>query len=139
MQDNFASALEKALHRLKNTDRFESDIRACLSDYSPQTVGEVIDHLRKKGILNDARASRQVLARYSGKRALGRNALMERQVAAEFLPTESEERDRLWTLLTTRFSAGDDPMRAGRFLFSRGFRGDDIEAALERFFGEVAE
>lgn len=139
MQDNFASALEKALHRLKNSDQFESDIRSCLSDTSPEVVDEVIAHLRAKGILNDARAAHQVLTRYSGKKALGRLGLMERQVAPEFLPNDVEEQERLWELLTTKFRASDSPMKAGRFLFSRGFRDEDIDAALDRYFGEVAE
>ena len=138
MQDDFASALEKALHRLKTADRFESDVRSCLREYSPSVVDEVVSHLRGKGILNDARASHQVLQKFSGRKALGRLALMERQVAPEFLPSDSEERERLWSLLTSRYRATDNPMKAGRFLASRGFRGDDIESALEQFFGEVA-
>jgi SOS response regulatory protein OraA/RecX len=137
MQDNFATALEKALHRLKGADRIESDVRACLTDFSPAVIEDVISHLKGKGILDDERAASAILRKYSGRRALGRTALLEKKVPADHLPTEEEDRERLWELLTQRFSPSDDPMKAGRFLFSRGFRGDDIESALERFFGEV--
>jgi SOS response regulatory protein OraA/RecX len=137
MQHNFASALEKALHRLKTSDRFESEIRSYLQDTPAEVVDEVVAHLKAKGLLNDSRTAQQVLRKYSGKRALGRAALVEREVADEFLPSESEERERLWSLLSTRYRPSDDPMKAGRFLYGRGFRADDIESALEKYFGEV--
>jgi regulatory protein len=143
MQQDFNAALEKALKTLRASDRFESEVRSCLSDHSPETIDDVVAHLRGKGILNDERTAASVISRRSGSKAYGRDRLqaeLERKGAAAnvieaALPDHQTELERLRGLLASKFTPADRRDRAGRFLFGRGFSAEDIEAELDNFFG----
>lgn len=145
MQDEFDDALQIALKKLKASDRFESEVRAALSGHADAVIDRVVHHLRDRGILDDRRTAEQVMRKYGGARSLGRAALAERlqhaprEVAEEVLPASEDERLRLWELLVRRYRPTDPPMKAARFLASRGFSEDDIESAVERYFGEASE
>ncbi|HSI72798.1 MAG TPA: RecX family transcriptional regulator [Fimbriimonas sp.] len=143
MQQDFSIALENALKTLKASDRFESEVRARLHRFSPDVIDAVVLHLRTKGILNDVRTASAVVSRRTGSRAVGRERLiteLERKgadaaVIEGALPDSGEERERLRTLLQSKFSPLDDRAKAGRFLYSRGFSTEDIDSELDAFFG----
>ena len=146
MQDEFKCALEKALKKLQASDRFESEVRACLASFEPQTVDEVVAYLTKHRLLSNPRAAEQAVISRSGKKAVGRERLLtelEKRGAPsalieQVLPNSEEERAQLRELLRAKFPPTADRAKAGRFLFSRGFAEDDIESELDSYLGDVA-
>jgi SOS response regulatory protein OraA/RecX len=146
MQEDFTRALAKALKKLETSDQFESEVRRALHEFAPETTDDVVRHLAAKGILNDERMAQRWVETKSGRRADGRQKLVatleRRGVPAEMieqaLPDPEAERQRLRDLLHLKFKPGDSPAKAGRFLYSRGFCAEDIEAECEIFFGESA-
>jgi SOS response regulatory protein OraA/RecX len=117
-------------------DRFESEVLAFLAD-CPESVREpLLDRLSRMGVVDDARVAREWCRTQSGKRARGdawiAAQLRDRGVSADIiaevlaqLPPESVRiRDALSG--TTRSIAS-----AARFLASRGFDSDEIQAWAE--------
>jgi len=137
----FNEALQLALKELAKGDRFAEEVRGVLErrEFAMDVANEVLEHLTRKGLLNEKRATEAVLRRYSGKRAVGpekikqmlarRGAPME---TAEVLLTERSgaQVDEIVGLLKIKFPAGATADRAGRFLYSRGFSEEAIASAL---------
>ncbi|MGV3616596.1 MAG: hypothetical protein ACO1SV_14805 [Fimbriimonas sp.] len=140
--DAFRDALGRALRRLEASDRYESEVRAALSKDDPEVVERVLDYLRTHRFLNDARTTANAVERNTGRRALGDARMVERLVArgadeaevAAALAEAEDESVRIDTILTTKYKPTDDPAKAGRFLFGRGFSEEAIDSALERYF-----
>jgi len=139
---DYKAALGLALRRIETSDRFESEVRDALRRYSPDIVDRVVAYLHEKRFLNDSRTLDQAVERNAGRRALGDALLKERlvrrgadeaMVEARLAETGSEA-ERIDALLAAKYQPHDDPARAGRFLYGRGFSEDAIREALERYF-----
>jgi SOS response regulatory protein OraA/RecX len=145
MQDEFRCALEKALKKLHRSERFESEVRACLAAFEPSVIDEVVAYLSKHRLLSETRAAEQALTLRSGKRAVGRERLqaeLERRGATStiiegVLPDADEERARLRELIRCKFEPTADRAKAGRFLLSRGFAEEDVESELSAYMGDL--
>ncbi len=146
MSGAFEEALEAALKHLARRDRFESEIRAHLSGYPEEVRDQVVGHLTRKRILDDGRAAAALVRSREGRRAIGISALRQelqlRGASAqviEALPIETTELQRALGVLESKFSRRpSDRARAGRLLARRGFEEEDIDSALEAFFGSSA-
>lgn len=145
MSDEYRAALSTALKKLEASDRFESEVRKALSRYAPETVEQVVAYLKEKRFLNDERSAATVVEINQGRRAVGTYRLRqklsqrgasEETVAAAIAAAAEEEPARADAVLAGKFRdpKPEDRAKAGRFLYSRGFGVDVIEAALDRFF-----
>jgi len=140
----YRDALEIALKKLRTKDRFEAEVRLFLTEFPTDVVDRVISFLKDRKIIDDRKTIINLVERYSGKRAIGleklRAELTERGAPEEtiFAATGSlleGERQRMLDALTAKFSPTDDVRaKAARFLYSRGFAEEEIEAVLDRFF-----
>ncbi len=145
MQDDFTDALKKALNKLQASERFESEVRACLTVYETDVVEEVLTYLEKHRLLSDERAAEQTLRNRSGSKTVGRERLvgeLEKRGAPSdiidsILPDAETERERLRALLQSKFQPTADRGKAGRFLFSRGFSEDDIGSELDAYLKDA--
>ncbi len=143
MQDEFKCALERALKKLQTSERFESEVRACLASFDPEIVDQVVAHLSQRRLLSDQRAAEQAVVNRSGRKAVGRERLLQELekrgapagVIGAVLP--SDDRVRLRELLQSKFPPTVERAKAGRFLYSRGFTEDDIEAELDAYLQEA--
>ena len=145
--DAYETALAKALKRLQTSDRFESEVRFALQGHDADVVERVVEELHRRRYLNDVRTAHHVVEANSGRRAVGDAVLrqrLERRGAPEeavetALETSIPESERIDAVLSAKYRPTDDPAKAGRFLFSRGFSEDAIESALGRYFGDRGE
>lgn len=140
----YSEALKKALKRLQTSDRYESEVRSALSGFEADIVNRVVAELHARRYLDDARTTRHMVESNAGRRAVGDHRLRERlerrgasdsDLAAALSEAQSEA-DRIDEILQTKYSPEDDPAKAGRFLYGRGFSEEAIEAGLSRYFGE---
>lgn len=103
----------------------------------------VLDHLRRRRIIDDRKLIQNLIERRAGKRAVG-----NKQLRAELLrrgaPEEEvnlalaglgESDESIDDLLRSKLKPGDSRAKAGRFLIGRGFDHEAVESALDRFFG----
>lgn len=143
MQDAaFQDALGRALKRLQTSDRYESEVRAALRRHQPDVVERVVAYLREHRLLDDERTTRHAIEVNTGRRAVGDALLADRLVArganedavADALTESESEAERIDAILRTKYQPTDNRMKAGRFLYGRGFSEDAIESALERYF-----
>lgn len=128
---------------MKTRERFETELRGWLAShgFEEDVVEPVIERLKARNLLNDERAAEALIARRSGKRAVGigklRDELIangaEEALAERITPTESEAA-AAYDLLISKGKT-QSRSRAGRFLAGRGFEEDAIEGALHRAFG----
>lgn len=148
MTDEFQAALGVALRRLKTSDRFESEVRRALADFSPETTDKVVQHLREKRVLNDQRLAGALVERNVGRSAIGANKLRAKletrgapdsEVEAALASAAEKEPELATNLLVAKFPGRieGDRARAGRFLFSRGFDEDVVESALAAHFPHI--
>ena len=148
MSDDFQAALAVALRRLETSDRYEAEVRKALGRYSSATVEKVLSYLKEKRFLDDARTTETVLQFNEGKRAVGVEKVrqkLESRGAPEGLlhravtVTANGDAERAELLLKTRYADAkmEDRAKAGRFLYSRGFREETIESVLEGHFGSL--
>ncbi|CAN5394590.1 hypothetical protein BH11ARM1_BH11ARM1_02000 [soil metagenome] len=145
MDKEFETGLAIALKKMRNAECFESEIRGLLAAYPASTVDQVIGHLQQKSLLNDLRAAESVVRYRSGKRLISNRALTvqltERGASQEtiekVLGSAEDEMVQLGELLASRYQPSDHPGKAGRFLYTRGFSDDQIETALESYFGVI--
>lgn len=137
-------ALQESVKYLAGRDRFEAELRAHLT--SKQMIEEadaVIEHLRRRRIIDDGKLIQNLVERNAGKRAVGKEKLraeLLRRGAPEVevdmaLAETSEPEETLDRLLAEKLRPGDSRAKAGRFLVSRGFEEEQIESALDRHFG----
>lgn len=111
-----------------------------------EVADAAVEHLARKGLVNDERCSESLRRRYEGRKAAGPGKLAallrERGASEEFIDgffAASRDADLLEPMLEalrTKFAPNGDRAKAARFLLSRGFDEDNLESALDRFFGE---
>lgn len=138
--------MQSALRTLGSRDRFSGEVRRRLEGegFSEEVCEFVLGRLRAKHILNDEKAARLLVEKHSNKRAVSaerlRAELESFEVSPEIIdgvlgPMAANEADRALAALTARYKEPQDREKAGRFLYTRGFSEEDVEAALNRFFG----
>jgi SOS response regulatory protein OraA/RecX len=136
--------LEAVLRFLRFRPRFEAEIRTHLASKGMEAdAGTTIEHLRQRRIVDDGKLIQNLIERNAGKRAVGRDKLRANLIGrgapeelvdsalAEIGGAESTIDD----VLKSKPRPGDTRPKMGRFLQSRGFGEDEIESALNRFFG----
>ncbi len=139
-----ASALEAALRFLRARDRFVDELHAHLvaKGFHNEEVDRTVRYLIERNLLDDARTSQSFVERRSGKRAIGVDRMREemqrlgasRETIDNALAGHARsESERALAALRSKFEASVDLTKAGRFLYSRGFSEDAIEAALDQF------
>ena len=137
--------LALALEFLRVRERFEAEIRAHLTSKGVEVgVDEALVHLRQRRIVDDRRLIQSLIARNSGKRAVGieklRAELLRRGAPEEevesLLAELGEQGEIVDALLDKKLRPGDSRAKAGRFLFSRGFSEETVEDSLNRRFPE---
>ncbi len=144
-------ALAEALKRLARRERFSGELQAILDwrGFSSEAVAGAVAFLEENRLLDDVRAIEAFVATRSGRRAVGRARLRDELVfrgAPEALAElaveaidDGDEANALENVLRSRTWLPDDRIKAARFLHSRGFDPDLIEAALGRRFGEDSD
>jgi SOS response regulatory protein OraA/RecX len=131
------------LRLLAARDRFAAEIRSELAKRSEEdTVGAVLDRLRTKGLVNDERVVRALLEANVGRKALSIGMLREKCRARGADPEalsvlEEVSAPSIQPLLKRFEKTPKDRLRAARFLASRGFEEEAIEAALDEHFGST--
>jgi SOS response regulatory protein OraA/RecX len=135
------------LERLRRSDAFIEGLRASLeaTGFEPGTVQRVLAHLSDRRLLNDQKTIDNLVEARTGKRAAGIEKLrseLKRKGAPEELVEQrlasvspEAEREAMLALLRSRFESKDSRAKGARFLAGRGFVGDQIEGALDEFFG----
>ena len=133
-----------ALKKLRAKDRFESEIRGFLEDFPAEIIESVIQILKERRIIEDTRTTINLVERNSGKRSIGQEKLcaelLERGAPEETIHTalrssSANEGENILDVLSAKFLPERfERAKAARYLFSRGFKEDDIESALDRFF-----
>jgi len=107
-------------------------------------VEGVVGYLSDRKLIDDEKTALDRIERHSGKRAAGAQRLREELrnlgaseevIQAGLVAIESSDPERALDALRAKFKSGADRGRAGRFLVSRGFSEDAIEAALDVFCG----
>lgn len=126
---------------IERRDRFEDEIRHLFRDEPADRLEAALSALRP--YLDDRRTLDAYLAAHEGRATRGRDA-MRRELAGRFAPDDlvearlaemPDEGERALGLLRDERKVRSRP-QAGRFLLSRGFDEEAVEAALNRFFGE---
>lgn len=142
MPGEFDRALGAALGRLKARERFSGEMRAWLlaKGYEQVAVDQVLEHLIRRNLLSDERATEALSRRRSGKRAVGLDRL-KAEIAAkggapESLPEGADETERALEALGARRS-WKSAAQAARFLAGRGFDEEAIRQAIERLAEEI--
>ena len=139
-------ALAIALAKLRGRGRFEGEIRHALESKGYEASADwVCEWLRERRIIDDPSLAKRLAESRTGKRAIGNERIraelmkrgapeetVERVLAAE--RTEDRTKDML-AVLSGRFRASDARAKGARFLLSRGFGAEEIEGALDQFFG----
>lgn len=143
MTDEFDQTLKRALRVLARRDLFEAELRTRLEGEPPDAIERVVAHLRSKGILNDVRCAEQAVLRRSGRRAVATRALQDElcsrgapDSAVRLVSAGLRDEDAARAILETSFRpTPSERPRAGRTLARRGFGHEEIESALNRYFG----
>jgi SOS response regulatory protein OraA/RecX len=142
-------ALKAAFRFLKSRDRFGAEVRTHLigEGFEEPCVEEVVSYLIERKLINDNKTTQSLIERNSGKRSVGIERLRaelerlgapEETVEANLAGLGESESERALEALRTKYKSGADRAKAGRFLYSRGFREEAIEAALEGFCGPLS-
>lgn len=137
----YEEALAKALTWLKNRDYFEQELRNKLlaKEFLPETVDAVLQFLTSRRLLDDQRTIEELIARNSGKKAVGKEKL-HASLTARGAPEDivasclaQDEEANLDAVLRGKFPPKTSRVRAARFLLSRGFDSDAVESAMDRY------
>jgi regulatory protein len=136
------------MRQLARRERLSAELQRALEakGFEKEAIEAALAFLRERNFLNDERAAKALLERRSGKRAIGRAKmraeLEAKGVAEELIETllegrrDSEESANALEALRSRRWLKSDRVKAARFLWSRGFEEEGIEAALDAFFGQ---
>lgn len=136
-----SQALGEAVRFLRSKDRLEAELLRALSSYPEGIVESVVTELKRRRYLDDA----LVIADHRDRRLVqgkGRIAIEEElirrgadpvDVANAMADTEPTELDRAESLARSRQPI--EPARLGRWLSTRGFDDDVVEAVLNRIQG----
>jgi regulatory protein len=139
---DYDAALALALKRIHAAERSEAEVRVLLGEFGEETVERVVSFLKERRIIHDPRFAQQFAEMHSGKRAMGdrrlRDELSRRgiddTIIDSVLQETENERERIRAILKAKYKPGDSPAKAGRYLYSKGFDEDAIEASLSEFF-----
>ena len=144
MKPGFDAAYEAALKCIARRDHFSGELRSKLVElgFEPEIVETVLERLIGRRIIDDRRTLTRLMERASGKRSVGierfRAEMLSRgapeMIIEECLVAWSDqiEADRALAVLTAKKPR--DPIRAARYLASKGFDPVLIESVVERFF-----
>lgn len=144
----YEAVLRRALNLLKSRNYLEAELKLRLEseDCPKEVVDSVLQFLIERRFLDDQRTIEQTVDRASGRRAIGRNKLQNELIArglpaeeakqAVRIRTDTEEQSIIAELLEKKGRIGADRARYGRFLLSRGFESEAVDAALNQFFGD---
>ena len=140
----FPQALNDAIEYLERSDRFESEVRDRLETKGgTEHVDEVIERLKQRGFIDDERALSSAIevAERTGKKGPERlrPELLRRGANPEMLDAALAAMDptkAINLLVEEKVEKGDPPAKIARFLSSRGFSEEQVEAAIGRFFEE---
>ncbi|MFI5384641.1 MAG: regulatory protein RecX [Fimbriimonadales bacterium] len=138
--------MRAALGYLKTRARFADEIRRHLAGtgFEASDVEGVLRYLGERKLIDDERTALDMIERHSGKRAAGTQRLREElrnlgaseeAIEAGLAAIESDDPERALDALRAKYKSGADRGKAGRFLVSRGFGEDAVEAALDVFCG----
>lgn len=139
--------LDQALKFLQRRDYLSNELKSRLESkgYPEDLVDKVLQLLLDRHIIDDQKTIQQTIERASGRRPIGRNKLVNELVGRglpeeiaeniSFNRTEQEEVDVMVNLLHKKGRERADRTRYGRFLLARGFELEQVEIALDRFFG----
>lgn len=107
----------------------------------------MLDHLARRRLVDDRRAADWFVETRTGKRALGPEAIRaelgkrgapEEVIEDRLAAISPEERfQSMMQLLEGRCKPEDKRAKGGRLLLSRGFSEDEVESALDAFFGSA--
>jgi SOS response regulatory protein OraA/RecX len=146
MPDVFSETLAKCLKLLARRDYFEKELRSRFPAVPEETLDRVIAHLKQRRFLDDTRASQEFIRLKSGKRSVSTvvltQQLEERGAPADVVNSVSGRPDlqSAMEFLNSTYRRGDGQRaKAGRGLARHGFEIDDIESALEAFYGVCEE
>lgn len=105
----------------------------------------MVAYLFDRHLINDSKAIDNLVSMKSGKRAAGverlRSELKRRGAPEELINkrlaqvTAESEADGMRAVLRAKCKPTDQRAKGARLLLSRGFPEDEIEAALDEFFG----
>ena len=126
-----SAALKIALEAIRRRDRFESEIRDLLASkgHDPEPV---VEYLRGRGFLNDARVAEAEVDRLrrKGWGPAKIEAELERRSADVSMAVSSAPIEDARAALAKRFQTPPDRIKAIRFLLSRGFDEETAESAV---------
>jgi SOS response regulatory protein OraA/RecX len=137
----YEEGLATALRWLKNRDYFQEELRKRLltKDFPAETVDAVLQFLTSRRLLDDQRTIEELMARNSGKKAIGKeklHALLISRGAPEDIVASAlnaDEEANLDAVLRGKFPPEAPRVRAARFLLSRGFDPVAVESAMDRY------
>jgi SOS response regulatory protein OraA/RecX len=124
------------LRRLRARDWFAAELRACLAEtFDEATQQAVLERLSERGLVNDVRLARALVAANHGKRAVSldelRRRLAELGASEAAIATLSDADEPSLEILLKRFERSEaGRARAYRYLSSRGFHEEVILSAI---------
>jgi SOS response regulatory protein OraA/RecX len=138
----FSAIYSKAVSLLSKRDLFEAEVRLKLAAFPGALVDQVMARLKGQHIVNDRSLVLRLIEANQGPRAISNLALRAkcelRGASADALRRFDGIEDGSLRPLLARFEPVPENVgRAARFLVSRGFDQDAVEAALERHFGTI--
>ena len=146
-EEAFQLALKRSLERLRRSDAFEAEIRRNLerNGFPSDIVEKVAEYLRGHRLINDTKTRDSLVETRTGKRAAGIEKLrsdLKRRGAPEELVEERLARisatthsEGMRSVLSARCKPTEPRAKGARLLLSRGFSEEEIETALDEFFG----
>jgi len=147
-KSDFNAALGAALKSLAAFEKFSAEVETFLEQkgYAESIRAHVLDHLIRKRLLDDARCAELAVRRLNEKGAGPekiRTTLERRGASAETVETAmagiNSSPDQLQQILTKKFRTPVTREKAARFLYSRGFSQEEIEAALDLWSGRASQ
>ena len=140
------TALEKATDLLANQDQSSEVLRKKLlaRKYDAQEVDAAIEKLKKYNYLDDAETCRRQFENFYSEGKLSIRQIVfkliqrgfDKNFIEQLIPDDVEEHELLAAekLLAKKFTPKNfDKAKAWQFLASRGFDGEIISSAIERF------
>lgn len=148
MSDLDPKSLEIALKALAKKDRTRAEISRSLTEnhFSQAQIKATLDILESWGYVNDERLAlresedklvRKKLGKLKVYDDLLRRGIEEPVVQLLVAQISPEQQfDSAMMLCRNKYKPEDQPQKAGRFLYSRGYEADTITAVLEAYFPE---
>ena len=148
MKFSIETGLNEAIKILARAEKTRAEVYTWLQKkgYSDEIAHQVLDQLVAWKYVDDQRVSRREVENLCEIRSIGRKKIEERLrkrgIQEELLESQlkeidsSAERIRAFELIKKRYKPTDNPLKAGRFLYSRGYEEELVQAILEEYFYE---